>query len=331
MSPGESRLKTKHAFALLMLSFLMVACGSQPTPDPSVAAPTTGAEEAQNATAEAETGAAATADAEASAAATAEAEAAQTATAEAEAENASATADAEAARMAATATAESQVDPPADLPLEVERKVLEPGNDQSPEPGDILQVHLVGALEDGSEFANSYESGDPIVFPFGQGLFFPGWDLAIGMMTFGEKAEVFIPSELAFGPAGAPPTIPSNADLYLEVELLADPIDVKVEIIEEGSGEQALPGDTVRVHYTGTLEDGTHFDSSLDRGEPFEFVLGTGAVIPGWDIGIGRLHEGDKAILTIPPVLGYGPSGSPPVIPPNAVLIFEVELVSILR
>ena len=86
----------------------------------------------------------------------------------------------------------------------------------------------------------------------------------------------------------------------------------------------------VRVHYTGTLEDGTEFDSSIPRGEPIEFPLGAGAVIPGWDIAFGELQEGTKAILTIPSELAYGAQGSPPVIPPNATLIFEVELVEVV-
>jgi FKBP-type peptidyl-prolyl cis-trans isomerase len=98
--------------------------------------------------------------------------------------------------------------------------------------------------------------------------------------------------------------------------------------IECGTGAEAKPGDTLTVHYTGTLEDGTEFDSSVG-GEPFPFVLGNGDVIQGWDLGFEGMKVGGKRRLTIPPELGYGASGSPPVIPPNATLIFEVELVEI--
>lgn len=97
---------------------------------------------------------------------------------------------------------------------------------------------------------------------------------------------------------------------------------------EVGTGAQAQAGDKVAVHYTGTLADGTQFDSSLDRGKPFEFVLGKGAVIAGWDEGIALMKEGGKATLIIPPALGYGGGGIPGVIPGDATLIFEVELVS---
>jgi FKBP-type peptidyl-prolyl cis-trans isomerase len=96
-----------------------------------------------------------------------------------------------------------------------------------------------------------------------------------------------------------------------------------------GEGDLAEPGNRVRVHYTGRLVDGTQFDSSIDRGQPFEFTLGGGGVIQGWEEGIAGMREGGQRILTIPPDLGYGEDGRPPVIPGNATLIFEVELVEV--
>ena len=100
-------------------------------------------------------------------------------------------------------------------------------------------------------------------------------------------------------------------------------------VIEEGKGDKAVTGKKVKVHYTGKLEDGTEFDSSIKRGEPIEFTLGVGQVIKGWDEGIGLMKVGDKRQLIIPPELGYGASGVGNVIPPNAVLIFDVELVEV--
>jgi FKBP-type peptidyl-prolyl cis-trans isomerase len=104
--------------------------------------------------------------------------------------------------------------------------------------------------------------------------------------------------------------------------------ELKIETIEEGSGKEAEDGDEVSVHYTGTLKDGTKFDSSYDRDEPYTFVLGIGQVIDGWDQGIVGMKVGEKRRLEIPSDLGYGEAGSG-VIPPNAGLIFETELVAI--
>ncbi|HVF54234.1 MAG TPA: FKBP-type peptidyl-prolyl cis-trans isomerase [Actinomycetota bacterium] len=95
-----------------------------------------------------------------------------------------------------------------------------------------------------------------------------------------------------------------------------------------GEGDEAASGDVVSVHYTGTLEDGTEFDSSVDRG-PFSVRLGAGDVIAGWDEGIPGMKVGGTRILTIPPDLAYGEGGYPPVIPPNSTLIFEIELLEI--
>ncbi|WP_229777508.1 FKBP-type peptidyl-prolyl cis-trans isomerase [Deinococcus seoulensis] len=104
---------------------------------------------------------------------------------------------------------------------------------------------------------------------------------------------------------------------------------LKVEKYFEGGGAPAQAGKMVRVHYTGTLENGQKFDSSRDRGEPIEFPLGVGYVIQGWDQGIAQLNVGDKAKLTIPANLGYGAAGVPGVIPGGATLIFDVELVDV--
>ncbi|MCS6969089.1 MAG: FKBP-type peptidyl-prolyl cis-trans isomerase [Cytophagales bacterium] len=107
------------------------------------------------------------------------------------------------------------------------------------------------------------------------------------------------------------------------------PSGLGIRILKEGQGEFPANGKNVRVHYTGYLEDGTKFDSSVDRNQPFSFTLGTGQVIKGWDEGIAKLKVGTKAILLIPPDLGYGPYGAGGVIPPNATLFFEVEVLGV--
>lgn len=102
-----------------------------------------------------------------------------------------------------------------------------------------------------------------------------------------------------------------------------------IEEIECGDGEEAQKGDTLEVHYEGRLEDGTKFDASRDHGSTFEFQVGAGQVIQGWDEGLIGMKIGGKRKLTIPPELGYGAAGAPPAIPPNSTLVFEIELVDI--
>ncbi len=100
-------------------------------------------------------------------------------------------------------------------------------------------------------------------------------------------------------------------------------------VTKNGTGAQLKAGDTIIVNYTGLLTDGTKFDSSLDRGEPFSFPLGAGKVIKGWDEGFQKLKVGDHATLIIPSSIAYGSEGRPPVIPPNATLIFIVEVLGV--
>jgi FKBP-type peptidyl-prolyl cis-trans isomerase len=112
-------------------------------------------------------------------------------------------------------------------------------------------------------------------------------------------------------------------------QFVTNPSGLKYLDIQDGTGPTAQPGQKAKVHYTGWLASGQKFDSSLDRRDPFEFTLGAGQVIKGWDEGVAGMKVGGKRKLMIPPALGYGARGAGGVIPPNAELIFEVELLGL--
>ena len=201
------------------------------------------------------------------------------------------------------------------------------GDGEAIAAGDVVAVHYTLYLEDGSKVDSSLDRGQAFLFQAGRGWVIPGWDEGVVGLNIGGQRKLIIPSELGYGPTGAGGVSPPNATLYFEVEAL-EKVPLGIEDVVVGEGAEAVPGSVVSVHYVGTLEDGTQFDSSVDKGTPFEFQIGMRRVIPGWEYGIPGMKEGGKRILTIPSSLGYGPNGSG-TIPPNATLIFEVELLEV--
>jgi peptidylprolyl isomerase len=214
--------------------------------------------------------------------------------------------------------------------------------------GLVTTVFTIWVDEDaGPRFVVSSVDRDPLSFVLGAGdTVFPGWDEGVSTMQVGDKRLLVIPPELGLGDQGGG-DIPPGSTLIMEVELVdaAEPV-VMTEVDEadytetesglqyydivEGDGATPEQGQTVVVHYSGWLEDGTKFDSSLDRGQPFSFPLGTGSVIAGWDEGVATMQVGGKRQLRIPAELAYGEGGSG-TIPPGATLIFDIELLEILE
>jgi FKBP-type peptidyl-prolyl cis-trans isomerase len=234
--------------------------------------------------------------------------------------------------------------------------ITQQGNGAKPNPGQTVNVNYTGKLLTGKVFDSSLNPGrTPFQFVLGKGQVIKGWDEGIGLLNAGSKATLLIPSSLAYGPGGAGGgIIPANAVLTFDVELISiakphtpamddsiiqdymkknnisnalkTPSGLYYVVTQQGTGAKPTTGQTVTVNYTGKLLDGKVFDSSLKPGsKPFQFPLGKGNVIRGWDEGIALLNVGSKATLLIPSALAYGQQGNQGI-PGDAVLIFDVEL-----
>ena len=221
-------------------------------------------------------------------------------------------------------------------------EIIKLGDGEKPQATDKVEVHYHGTLEDGTVFDSSVERGQTITLPLNRVI--KGWTEGLQLMPVGSKFKFIIPPDLGYGSRDMG-TIPPSSTLIFEVELfnIQKPFvdtdfslpaeEIKLEsglrYLDhiEGAGESVIEKNTVFVHYSGYLADGTKFDSSHDKGQPFSFTLGAGRVIQGWDQGIVGMKIGGKRTLIIPPNLGYGERGAGGVIPPNATLMFEVELI----
>ncbi len=207
-----------------------------------------------------------------------------------------------------------------------------------------VKVHYTGFFEDFSIFDSSYERDQPIELTLGRGMVIRGWEEGLSYLRVGDKARLWVPYQLAYGEFGRGP-IPPKANLIFDVyivdaiesariqpfntlnkDTLVTPSGLKYMVIEAGRNSVPETGSIVTVHYSGFLPDGKMFDSSVERGQPFRFVLGQGQVITGWDEGVALMRVGAKYRFIIPSNLAYGQRGIGPI-PADATLIFDVELI----
>ena len=206
--------------------------------------------------------------------------------------------------------------------------------------GDYFTVHYKGWLwvdgQKGEVFEDTYQFRSPPTFRLGRDQVIPGWDEGLLGMRVGGKRSLLLPPEKGFGSV-ASARIPPGSTLYFEIELLDIPT-VQHEVLVPTTGPLAEEGDQVDIHYTAWIaangEKGMRFDSTHDRGTSFSFSLGAGQVLNGLDLGVTGMQVGEKRLIRIPPALGYGErgmqQGGRQVVPPDATLLFEVELLSIL-
>ncbi|MCF8374111.1 MAG: FKBP-type peptidyl-prolyl cis-trans isomerase [Bacteroidales bacterium] len=226
--------------------------------------------------------------------------------------------------------------------------VVEKGNGEKTQAGRNVKINYSGYLKDGKMFDSTFKRNEAFKMMAGAGKVIKGLDEGVMLMQVGDKFRLIIPPPLAFGEKETS-VIPAHSTLIFDVELLEiePPIVIKpfnIEgkkmyttesglqyyIIEEGKGEKPKAGDNVAMHYTGYLQDGTIFDSSVKRDEEFVFPLGQARVIKGWEEAVAMMNVGDKLRLILPPELAYG-ERSMGIIPANATLIFDVELLGIRK
>lgn len=227
--------------------------------------------------------------------------------------------------------------------------VIEEGEGEAPEEGQPVRIDFTAWLTDGTRIASTIDQGQATVFALGSEQLFPGLSEAVSTMRVGGQSQFIIPSDLAFGEQGAAGGIPPNSDLIFLVDLLElltpapeAPVEVdegdyvtddagfQVADIEEGSGDPAEAGDLVNFHVTGWLQDdGAKILSSYDQGEPIELSIASGQALPGWDAGLTGMRPGGVRQVIVPPELGFGEAGAGDVVPPNATLIWLIELISV--
>jgi peptidylprolyl isomerase len=214
------------------------------------------------------------------------------------------------------------------------------GSGPTAESGDYVLAHYTGWLyEDGQRgemFESSRDRGEPLLFRLDRGKVLQGWDQGLKGVRVGGKRRLVIPSDLAYGQRGTG-RIPPDATLMFEIEVLEVP-QVQAEILTEGTGPLAEEGDIVELHILGWIDEdgqaGRKIQDTIEDNQPFQFSVGMEQTIAGLDMGVLGMRVGEKRRLVLPPRLAYGSRGirrgGRVIVPENATLIFEVELLEVM-
>lgn len=224
------------------------------------------------------------------------------------------------------------------------------GHGQPAKKGDNVYIRYTGWLPDGSIYSSNIHSRDAVRFTAGCGETFEGMDTALLLIPEGGKYRFTIPWDLAFGEEGYGNRIPPKADITLDIEMVHISKEIMVEkwdasgrdtittasglryiVFEPGNGEQIAKNSVVTAHYSAYLPDGTLFDSSVKRESPIKYPVGAGIIIDGWDEASLLMRNGSRFQLLIPSNLAYGEEGLPPMVPSNADLIFDVEILDVIE
>jgi peptidylprolyl isomerase len=194
---------------------------------------------------------------------------------------------------------------------------------------DVVEVHYVGTLADGSTFDSSRARDRPFAFLVGRGKVIEGWDRVLPQLRVGDRVVARIPKALGYGAVGIPGILPPNADLTFDVEVLSIVPEPSFEVVKAGDGPRVEMGRIVHLHFESSFPDGKVFESSRGQEQPFSFQAGGGQVIEAWDRAVLRMRVGDRWKVKAPWPYAFGADGRPPVIPPRQDVVFDLEVLRV--
>jgi FKBP-type peptidyl-prolyl cis-trans isomerase len=213
--------------------------------------------------------------------------------------------------------------PPAER--EIKTEVVTKGDGREVKSGDTVLAHFVFTVADtGKKLADTRAEGDPQPLEVGAGYNIAALEQAVLKMRVGDRWKISAPYQLAYGEQGYPPLVPPRADLLLDVEVVGF-LEIQTETLAEGAGPAPMPEDYVLFHAVGSLANGTVFEDTRKADAPLLLTMGVGKMIHGWYLTLRKMKVGDRRKVTLPWRFAYGLAGRPPVVPPKADVVFDLE------